>query len=303
MMCSRQFVLAKRVAVGVLVAVAFGAVVSANHSWGNYHWARETNPVTLTLGQNFASDWTNEFNWALNGKAEAGDSGPGWNFSTVLELTGVAGGTTPRQCKAATGKIEVCAESYGNNGWLGLAQIWVSGDHITKAIAKMNDFYMGPNGFAPYNQTEWRQLVMCQEIGHDFGLGHQDENFGNGNLGSCMDYTSDPDGTLNNQRDNRYPNLHDYSLLEDIYQHLDGGEGDGGGGGDCNPRSPKCSGATPAPPAFDMELPDIGQWGRLIRTSRDGGQSMFVQDFGNGHRVYTHVTWTLEVAETLRTRR
>jgi hypothetical protein len=52
-----------------------------------------------------------------------------------------------------------------------------------------------------------------------------------------------------------------------------------------------------------MELPDIGQWGRLIRTSRDGGQSMFVQDFGNGHRVYTHVTWTLEVAETLRTRR
>ena len=37
--------------------------------------------------------------------------------------------------------------------------------------------------------------------------------------------------------------------------------------------------------------------------SRDGGQSTFVQDFGNGYRVYTYVTWTLEVAEQIRGRR
>ncbi len=35
---------------------------------------------------------------------------------------------------------------------------------------------------------------MCQEIGHDFGLDHQDENFNNPNLGTCMDYTNDPLG-------------------------------------------------------------------------------------------------------------
>ena len=52
-----------------------------------------------------------------------------------------------------------------------------------------------------------------------------------------------------------------------------------------------------------MELADIGQWGRLIGTSRDGGQSVFVQDFGNGSRVFTHVTWTLEIAEGLAVRR
>ena len=77
----------------------------------------------------------------------------------------------------------------------------------------------------------------------------------------------------------------------------------GGGGGEkpCNPKSPKCQGAQP-PPAFDMELPNSGQWGRAIAVSRDGGQSVFVQDFGNGYRVYTHVTWTPEVAETLRRR-
>ena len=51
-----------------------------------------------------------------------------------------------------------------------------------------------------------------------------------------------------------------------------------------------------------MELPNSGQLGRAIAVSRDGGQSVFVQDFGNGYRVYTYGTWTPEVAETLRRR-
>ncbi len=52
-----------------------------------------------------------------------------------------------------------------------------------------------------------------------------------------------------------------------------------------------------------MELPTAGQWGRAIAISADGGQSVFVRDFGNGYRVFTHVTWTLEVAERLAARR
>ena len=52
-----------------------------------------------------------------------------------------------------------------------------------------------------------------------------------------------------------------------------------------------------------MELPNSGQWGRAIAISRDGGQAVFVRDFGNGYRVFTHVTWTLEVAEMLAARR
>ena len=51
-----------------------------------------------------------------------------------------------------------------------------------------------------------------------------------------------------------------------------------------------------------MELPNSGQWGRAIAVSRDGGQSIFVQDFGNGYQVYTHVTWAPEVAERLAAR-
>ena len=162
----------------------------------------------------------------------------------------------------------------------------------------MNDYYFGR---APYNTSAWRQLVMCQEIGHDFGLAHQDSNFNNANLNSCMDYTSDPGS-------NQHPNSHDYYQLDQIYYHLDSApvpEPESDGNKPCRGGPKKCGarGAPPAPPAFDMELADIGQWGRLIGTSRDGGQSTFVQDFGNGSRVYTHVTWTLEIAEGLAVRR
>ena len=55
---------------------------------------------------------------------------------------------------------------------------------------------------------------MCQEVGHTFGLDHQDENFNNANLGTCMDYTNDPST-------NQHPNKHDYDELITIYSHLD----------------------------------------------------------------------------------
>jgi hypothetical protein len=45
--------------------------------------------------------------------------------------------------------------------------------------------------------------VSCQEVGHTLGLDHQDENFNNANLGTCMDYK-------NNQSTNQHPNKHDY---------------------------------------------------------------------------------------------
>ena len=255
--------------------------------------------MKLTLGDNFSDNvWKGHFTEAV----------ADWNMATVLDLEQVAGQTSPRRCKASTGNIEVCAERYGNTGWLGIAQIWVSGDHITKALAKMNDYYFDT---PTYDKPKWRQFVMCQEVGHDFGLGHQDETFGNANLGSCMDYTDDPDGTLGGFS-NQKPNDHDYSHLEDIYSHLD--LDDGGSGDTKGCRGKKCRGkgqrdrstpdaSQPPPPAFGMELPDSGQWGRAIAVSRNGGQSVFVQDFGNGYQVYTHVTWTLEVAETLAARR
>lgn len=266
-------------AVALVLATAPAAM--AEHAWANYHWERASNPVTINHGDNVdPAKWGDRL-------AEAASD---WDQSSVLATPVVAGNTKPRNCRPTSGMVEVCSDSYGNTGWLGVAQIWVSGDHITQGTAKVNDYY---HDREPYNSYSWKQVVMCQEIGHTYGLGHQNEDFNTDLTTSCMEYTSEPAG-------NESPDQHDYQMLEDIYAHLDGDGGGGGGGGDdCWPPG-KCKNGQGAPPAFDMPLPSIDQWGQHVYTSPSGGHSVFVQDFGNGYKVITHVTWTLEVAESMR---
>lgn len=119
-----------------------------------------------------------------------------------------------KRCVPPTGKVEVCNASYGFNGWLGVAGIYLTGGHIYKGYVKLNDSYFNTS---TYNKPEWRRLVTCQEVGHTFGLDHQDENFNNANLGTCMDYTNNPLGPPSHE----HPNAHDYDQLETIYSHLD----------------------------------------------------------------------------------
>ena len=70
---------------------------------------------------------------------------------------------------------------------------------------------------------------MCQEIAHGYGLDHQDENHYNKNLGSCMDYTADPNGGVYNNFDygpsNEHPDAHDFAQLGTIYSHTDSATG------------------------------------------------------------------------------
>ena len=61
--------------------------------------------------------------------------------------------------------------------------------HIIAGSTKLNDHYFN---LPQYSGESWAQLVACQEIGHDYGLGHQDENFNTDLTTSCMDYTSAP---------------------------------------------------------------------------------------------------------------
>lgn len=173
---------------------------SASHSWGGYHWGRTANPFTLQLGDNVTTSWDDYLRVAS----------VDWSTSTVLDTTVVNGSVgNVKRCSPATGRVEVCNASYGNNGWLGIAGISLSSGHIVKGYVKLNDSYFNT---ATYNTPAWRAMVMCQEIGHTLGLDHQDENFNNANLGTCMDYTNDP-GT------NQHPNAHDYEQLATIYAH------------------------------------------------------------------------------------
>lgn len=69
---------------------------------------------------------------------------------------------------SGTGDLELFYDTYGNNGWLGLATIVPSNCVIQSATAQLNDSYLG-NG--SYSQTAVDH-VACQEVGHTFGLDH-----------------------------------------------------------------------------------------------------------------------------------
>jgi hypothetical protein len=255
-----------RKALLVLAAAAFvsgvaATTAAANHSWGKYHWARTANPFTLKTGDNVSSAWDSYLNEAI----------ADWNASTVLDLAKVAGGTTGSTCAPTAGRIEVCNAAYGTTGWLGVAQIWIGRrSHITQATAKMNDTYFSQ---AQYNTPAWRRLVMCQEVAHDFGLDHQDENFNNANLGSCMDYTNDPDGGAGgaspSDPSNEHPNAHDFAQLLSIYSHTD-----------------NTSTVGAAPPASS------GAPTRVERTDRIS-DSTIVEHYADGSRVVTHIIWAI----------
>ncbi|HEV2779073.1 MAG TPA: hypothetical protein VGX25_06680 [Actinophytocola sp.] len=186
------------VAVTAAMIVGFTATpAAASHSWNGYHWAR-SGEARLTILSSVTSNWSNALSVANSD----------WNRSAYLQNTVVASSTTStarQQCAFPSGAIRVCNFTYGNTGWSGLASIRVtSGNHITTGTAKMNDTFLASADSAK------RQGVMCQEVGHDFGLAHQDENFTNPNLGTCMDYT-------NNWSTNQHPNTHDYNQLAAQY--------------------------------------------------------------------------------------
>jgi len=274
-MYRRRFAAGMAVAIGAGVAAAAGAVVWASHSWGNYHWARTTTSFNLTVVNSTTDDWDP---YVTNAAAD-------WSASGVLNLDGSENGSTStkdrRQCKAPTGKIRICNLAYGNNGWLGIAGISIDAEgHIFTGYTKLNDTYFS---WAYYNTPSWKQSVTCQELGHNVGLDHQDEDFDNDSLLSCMDYQDPPHPS---------PNAHDLDQLGTIYAHLDsydsyagggddGGGGGGGGGGGCN-----------APPGKGCNQPQVVEsdgWG--ISLGRRRTAERFLRVDPDGTRHITFVRW------------
>lgn len=187
-------------AVAMLVGMIVSTSVSfATHSWNGYHWARTANPFTLQVIDSVTPNWDSTLNNSISQ----------WNVSTVLDLAITSADDskqTRRRCPAVAGQIRVCNSAYGQNGWLGLATIGLdSNGHIDQGTAKMNDSY------SSYFTPEEMNHVMCQEIGHTFGLDHQSTD--GTSLGTCMDYSTDPNS--------QWPNAHDYDELQTIYSHVD----------------------------------------------------------------------------------
>lgn len=241
------------------VAVATVSVTAyAAHSWGTYHWARTASPFTLQTLNSTVSAGTNA-NWPVLLAAAASQ----WSQSTKLDLNVVPYANAlkdRKRCSAVTGKIRVCNAAYGSNGWLGLASINISGDHITKGTAKMNDSY------SSYWASDANEAphVMCQEVGHTFGLGHTSED--GSSQATCMDYSTSPNSTA--------PNQHDYDQLATIYGHLDS----------TNTYSAARTTATPAQLGMAGDVP----LGTLVR--RGHFNEIYVAPDGRGGLWITHVT-------------
>lgn len=243
-------------------------ITHADNSWGGYHWARTNNPFTLKLGDNLSSGWdpylaTTSFDWSQ---------------SSVSATTIVPGATTAKRCRATSGRVEVCNNKYGSNGWLGLAQIWINGSHITQGVTKVNDTYFNTT---KYNTPAWKNLVMCQEVGHTLGLDHQDEVFNNANLGTCMDYTDDPSGLLKTQLNNEHPNTHDYDELAIIYSHFDNYTSIQSG----TTKLPR--GLTIAKGVLASAFEIKSEWGKELRNN--GKVALFERDFGGGQKLITFI--------------
>jgi hypothetical protein len=117
------------------------------------------------------------------------------------------------------------------------------------------------------------QHVICQEIGHTFGLAHQDES--GISLNTCMDYYHN---TSASDTKSTHPNQHDYDELVTIYSHLDS--------------STTIGAALSLPNEMangDFSLPS--SWGVLVSQSASDRTATFERDFGNGFKVVTFVIY------------
>ncbi len=251
-----------------LLAVA--NVVDASHAWGTYHWARTANPFTLKLGNNMtATDW----------QSYLARTSSDWNSGSTPLLTAIVNGSGGKRCKAVAGTTQVCNGKYGNNGWLGLASINITGGtHITQGTAKMNDTYFNT---ATYNNPNEKLHVVCQEVAHTFGLAHQSEDGSSQN--SCMDYFSNTGANAGSTLSTK-PNAHDFDQLNLIYAHLD-------------TTTTLATGVTQPGRFSDVDHSDPNSWGQLVSQSANGRSSTYERDHGEGNKTITHVFWTIEAAE------
>jgi hypothetical protein len=269
------------------VALAAGAAIVAitpsfaNHSWGNYHWPSDGKGADLTVNLAITGQW----NASVNGGIADWEKSRKLSFSS--QTAAATDDVSRKLCRPIAGELLVCNAAYGQRQWLGIATIWIDGDHIVQATTQLNDSYFN---MARYNTPAWRSLVACQEVAHDFGLDHQDEAFSNYNLGTCMDYTSAPAGGVYNGFDygpsNEHPNDHDYEQITTIYSHDDGAAAAATNFGVREV-------GKPAPRSMDNSPPGLGpsEWGRPVGYDGQGRPDKFEKTLGPGQKRVTHVFW------------
>jgi len=258
--------------VGVVVGAAATPLAADHALSGGYHWARTTNPANVRILNSLTDAAPTSWRSAWLPRVIAD-----WDQSAVIDFTVIAGPSTPKQCRATFGHVNVCNGTYGRNGVWGSAQYWTRGVHFTQVVVRMNDTYFDDEQyfaqFVPLgggSASEWRRYTLCQELGHALGLGHNDENNDTTTRpGTCMDYTW-------NSGVAQSPNQHDYTELESIYAHLDA-------------TADVPTGSPGRTDTVDNGMGAPREWGRLVRRSANGRMELYELDLGGGEKVHTRI--------------
>ncbi|MCH7663864.1 MAG: hypothetical protein IH859_08365 [Chloroflexi bacterium] len=211
----------------LLIAVLAVGIAFADNQWSSYHYERPSSAeLILDIGDCHTPSVYNNWSAMLTNVIADWNNIPGAGDNPEIGFNLTACGAT----------INSYNDDYGNTGWLGLASIRVSRGryaHIVSGRSQINEFYIDyPDYFGFDQAVEWQQ-VLCQEIGHDFGLNHNREGSSGGT----------PDDTCMNDdiRPLRFPspNVHDDEMFTEMYTH-NHGESDSGSK-PCNPKSKKCN--------------------------------------------------------------
>lgn len=171
----------------LIVSVVFGFLGSAwaSHRWYCWKYA--------DFNINFYNGCTGSY--YSYAQEEGKTDSNAWDPYTDVALTQVGSA-------GSTDHLNTYNGNYGFNGWLGIAEILTySGCTVKQGRARMNQSYLD-NAAYGYTTTH-KKHVMCQEIGHLFGLGHNQNS-----STTCMNDTilSAPQ-----------PNNHDRNLVNSIY--------------------------------------------------------------------------------------
>lgn len=204
--CLARWVYPGAITLALLAAlVAAPAVAATTSSWNGYRWAR-TGPLAIKAVSRLSSTWQPYFAPALRA----------WSTASQIDFVSVRGSVTSA-CSPVFGTVQVCNGNYGTNGWLGYANVWLSGGFIVQATVRLNDTYFTQ---ASYNKPAFRTQTICQELGHTIGLAHNNTSRSDRNTGSCMDYSNDPDGGSVYGASNLAPGKVDFDGLNIIYRQL-----------------------------------------------------------------------------------
>ncbi len=199
-----------------------------NHQWNKYHWTK-TSPdqLVLKVGDCLGSHPVQGASWSSILNNVLFHSYSSWTDPDIdIDNWSGAGSTNLGLglvgCDDKAANIKSYSDNYGDNGWLGLASIWIyvgKDKHIARGETKVNDYYIVDPSYDGFDQDiEW-QHVLCQEIGHTFGV----------------DHVVDPTCMNTETRPLRFPEPYtgDQVLLNSssMYGHYHTGSGGGGGGG------------------------------------------------------------------------